>query len=331
MSDISTDTSIDVGSDQGRGNLVGVQPCVVAEDYASETAFRARMAGYLEAAERAGWLNPRSVVVFPEYTGTWLVAADEAPSVYHAASSAQAMRTLALRRPFAFLKTWLSSAENDRLTASLFRLKAAPAAGIYQRVFGGLARQFGVSIVAGSILLPEPGVQDGVVTPGSGRLYNVSAVFQPDGRAHPRLVRKAFPISSEQPFISAGRVEDLPVFDTPAGRLGVLVCADSWFPAAYLAIQPARVDMIAVPSYISSNDAWDQPWQGYNGAQAPVGCRPGGRANPQRGPGLAKVRARRADWPGRCTVRGQRISARKSMGPGLQQRAIGGGGRQPGL
>ena len=149
MSDFSTDCSINVGSDQGRGNLVGVQPCVVPEDYASETAFRARMAGYLAAAERGGWLNPRSVVVFPEYTGTWLVAADEAPSVYHAASSAQAMRILALRRPFAFLKTWLSSTENDRITASLFRLKAGPAAGIYQRVFGGLARQFGVSIVAG--------------------------------------------------------------------------------------------------------------------------------------------------------------------------------------
>lgn len=28
-------------------------------------------------------------------------------------------------------------------------------------------------------------------------------------------------------------MDDIPVFDTPVGKLGVLVCADSWYPEAY--------------------------------------------------------------------------------------------------
>lgn len=32
-------------------------------------------------------------------------------------------------------------------------------------------------------------------------------------------------------------VEDLPVFETPVGKLAVLICADSWFPEQYKALK----------------------------------------------------------------------------------------------
>ncbi|HEY63838.1 MAG TPA: hypothetical protein G4O02_04650 [Caldilineae bacterium] len=38
-----------------------------------------------------------------------------------------------------------------------------------------------------------------------------------------------------------------PAFDTPAGRLGVLICADSWYPQACEAMRDHSVEMIAVP------------------------------------------------------------------------------------
>jgi len=265
---------IQMGSDRGRGNLLGVQPYLTPADYASESAFLERLRGYLEAARQAGWLNPRSVVVFPEYTGTWLVAAGGGPGVTQAATTSQAMRPLALRQPLAFLRRLLGSTERERVTAALFRLKARQVAEIYQRAFAGLAAQFGITIVAGSVLLPEPGVRDGVVIPGRGPLYNVSAVFGPDGRAHPRLARKAFPIAAELPFITAGNAGDLPIFETPAGRLGVLVCADAWYPQAYQAMRGGEAEFLAVPSFISSDDAWEQPWGGYNGAPAPADVDP---------------------------------------------------------
>ena len=186
MKDLPVDCSVDVGHDRGRGNLVGVQPFLTPQDYRSAGTLQARLAGCLEQAQRAGWLNPLSVVVFPEYIGTWLLAADEHAGVYRASTTAQAMLRLAVRHPLAFARQWIAAREADRVTAAIFRIKAAQTARSYQQVFSGLARQFEVTIVGGSILLPEPQVAAGVVTAGSGRLYNVSAVFAPDGRAHER-------------------------------------------------------------------------------------------------------------------------------------------------
>src|SRR5688572_8788692 len=58
-----------------RGNLLGLQPCVTARDYASADALFASLNGDLQAAADRGWLNDRTVAVLPEYLGTWLAAA----------------------------------------------------------------------------------------------------------------------------------------------------------------------------------------------------------------------------------------------------------------
>jgi predicted amidohydrolase len=69
--------------------------------------------------------------------------------------------------------------------------------------------------------------------------------------------------------VAGAPLASLPVFDTPAGRLGVLVCADSWHPAAYTQLKAQAVDLVAVPSASLSRGLWAQPWGGYNGAAAP--------------------------------------------------------------
>ena len=53
------DDKIESGSDAGRGNLLGIQPYMLAADYASEETFFGKIEGYLEAASQKGWLNPR--------------------------------------------------------------------------------------------------------------------------------------------------------------------------------------------------------------------------------------------------------------------------------
>jgi hypothetical protein len=73
----------------------------------------------------------------------------------------------------------------------------------------------------------------------------------------------------EKPFTAPNPAADLPVFDTPAGKLGVLVCADSWYPEAYQQIQALGAELIAVPSAASHGEMWEQPWLGYNGRTAP--------------------------------------------------------------
>lgn len=115
-------------------------------------------------------------------------------------------------------------------------------------------------VVAGSIVLENPAVEGGAIATRRGPLYNVSAVFNADGSLAPDLVFKRRPIPSETPFINAGDTP-LPLFSTPAGLLGVLVCADSWHPELYEEISGAEI--IAVPAFLQADGAWTTIWGGY--------------------------------------------------------------------
>ena len=261
---------IEYGNKGQRGNLLGIQPFLTTADYVSGEAFFAKLDGYLESANQKGWLNKRTIVIWPEYIGTWLVIAGEGQRVYDARNLLHAMLSLALRHVPQLTFALLPAKEKDKIAASLFRLKAGSMAALYHSTFSALAKNYSVTMVAGSILLPAPEVRDGIIAAGKGSLYNVSAVYKPDGWAYPKLVCKLFPIASELDFVAAALTNDLfPVFETPAGRLGVLICADSWYPESYKKLESQNVDLIAVPSYIPESDVWDKPWQGYNGASAP--------------------------------------------------------------
>ena len=273
LTEIKLDELTNIGQDGGKGNLLAVQPYMLPVDYRSADSLIEKLAGYLEAARQAGWITPRTIAVFPEYLGTWLVAVGEGEAVYRAATVDRALRPIVLRHLPAFLRAFWESHEPDRTTASVFRMAAERMARDYTRVFSNLSQRFGITVVAGSILLPNPQVVEGVVVAGHGPLFNVTAVFGLDGKAYPALTFKAFPIEDELPFITAAfpvRPERLPVFDTPAGRLGVLICADSWYPETYACLVKQGVDLVAVPSFASGDGHWEIPWAGYNGAPAPA-------------------------------------------------------------
>jgi len=261
---------IEWGHKNQRGNLLGIQPFMTTADYVSGEAFFAKLNSYLESADQKGWINKRTIIIWPEYIGAWLVIAGEGPQVYDAKNLNNAMRALALRHISRLALTLPSAKEKDKIAASLFRLKARSMAALYHSTFSALAKKYSATIVAGSILLPAPEVRNGIIAAGKGPLYNVSAVYKPDGSAYPNLACKLFPIASELDFIAAAPTNELfPTFETPAGRLGVLVCADSWYPEPYKKLKSQNVDLIAVPSYIPESGVWDKPWQGYTGASAP--------------------------------------------------------------
>jgi predicted amidohydrolase len=260
---------VEVGQNNGRGNLLGIQPYMTPHDYRSAETFHARLDSYLATAAARGWINQRTIVVWPEQIGTWLVAAGEKEGVYTAQTLSNALRSLVLRQPLPFLKRLLWAGEKDRVAAALFRLKATQMVQIYQQVFADLSRNYAVTTVAGSIFLPRAQVADGRLVLGEGPLYNMAAVFGPNGTLFTPLVRKIYPVLMENPFISAALPQELPIFDTPVGRLGVLICADSWYPEPYARLKELGVELLAVPSFIAGNDLWDLPWGGYDGAAAP--------------------------------------------------------------
>lgn len=260
-----------LGDDRGRGNMLGIAPYMIPQDYASKESFFQKLDGYLSAAQREKWLNEKTIVIFPEYIGTWLVLAGESEKIFQAASLNAAEQALVLRHPLKFSAYWLTSRERGRAEAAFFRMKANQMAGIYQEVFSRLAREYSVTIVAGSIILPSPKISNRRLNPTDGPLYNVSVIFQPDGAPHPYLVHKAFPTERELSFITSTSANDIPSFDTPAGRLGVLICADSWYPQAYIPLKEQGIALLAVPSYSGYGvEKWNQPWPGYDGWPAPV-------------------------------------------------------------
>lgn len=273
MSGLFLDEFVSIGADTGRGNLVGVQPYLTGADYASAESLHRKLDGYMQAAQRRGWFTPRTVVVWPEFTGTWLVAAGAGQAASRAASIKSLMLRLVMRRPLRFARFYLAAREDDRMASAVFRAQAGQMAAAYQRVFSRLACNFAVTVVAGSIVLPQPSVSGGEVRAGSGALYNSAAVFAPDGSAHASLARKAFPTPDETGFVQAAPLSSLPAFDTPAGRLGVLICADAWFPHCYEHMDKLGVEFLAVPSFSLLPD-WHQPWGGYTVKPAPADVDP---------------------------------------------------------
>lgn len=270
MNELSLPNLHQLGQNRGRGNMLGIAPYVVPQDYASTELFFKKLDGYLSIAQAEKWLNEKTIVVFPEYVGTWLVLAGESEKIFQAASLEAAEQALVLRHPLKFGAYWLASKEQARLEAAFFRMKANQMAEIYQEVFSRLARKYSVTIVAGSIILPSPQISSGRLIPTDGPLRNVSVIYQPGGAPYSPPIYKAFLTAEEQPFLRSASASQLPAFDTPAGRLGVLICADSWYPQAYIPLKEQGVALLAVPSYSGDGmEKWNQPWPGYNGWSIP--------------------------------------------------------------
>jgi N-carbamoylputrescine amidase len=105
------------------------------------------------------------------------------------------------------------------------------------RAWRALAREFGVFVISG--FLEREG----------GSLYNSAAVIGPGlfGR-----YRKTHLWDGEKLIYEAGR--DLPVFDTPLGRIGVLICYDAWFPEAARTLALRGADLLCVPA--NAPDDW---------------------------------------------------------------------------
>ncbi|MBW3628057.1 MAG: carbon-nitrogen hydrolase family protein [Gemmatimonadetes bacterium] len=77
---------------------------------------------------------------------------------------------------------------------------------------------------------------------GRGTLYNSLVVLGPDGtlRNHHR---KLMPTYTERMVWGAGDVEGLRAVDTPAGRIGGLVCWEHWMPLARQALHESGEDI----------------------------------------------------------------------------------------
>ncbi len=254
-------------------NVVGIQPFMITTDYLNEKQFYEKLKGYFDQAKREGYFKQHTVVLLPEYLGTWLVVSNEKKSVLETKHINSAMTLMILSNPVRFIRALFHHQnEPDPFASAIFRMKAKEMARQYSRVFKSLAQTYNVTINPGSIILPGPfiGESKQLEVNLDEPLYNVSFIFHPDGTIDNQIIRKSYPIESEKPFVTAYPINKLPVFDLPIGKTSIVVCADSWYPESYEQIQKQLPDVILVNSYCAGEETMQNPWKGYDGGELPV-------------------------------------------------------------
>ena len=170
--------------------------------------------------------------------------------------------TAALRLLRAEWRAVASAAWRHRVfgPSALYLARAVPAYRAYAAAFRAAAREGDAVVVAGSAFLPEVeeeaarGVH--VTRPW---VHNVAATFAPGGALLGRS-RKVYltPGAESRAGLRKGRVEDLPVFDTPAGRIGVAVCLDGWYDGVVGSLDGRGAQVLVQPS--ANDAAWERPW-----------------------------------------------------------------------
>jgi hypothetical protein len=224
------------------GNLLGIETQLMPADYQSPERLRLKFATYLDQARDAGLLNARTIVVLPEHVGTGLFATGEKPEVQQARTLRDAMQWTALSNPWDYLRALFDNEGEDRRTEAVMKIKARQMANDYQQIFGGLAEAYGVTLVAGSIVLPEPYLKEGRLRSSSGPLRQVSLSFTADGSILGPLQYKRELSRYERRYSEAPEQSTASVLQTPAGRLAVLLGCDGY---AYL--PPAEAELLVVP------------------------------------------------------------------------------------
>jgi predicted amidohydrolase len=262
LSDLRIHLVVNEGQPGERGNLLGIQPELFPADYQSTERLHRKLSAYLQQARDQGLINSKTIVVLPEHIGTWLLASGERNQLYQAQTIQEAMTWLALSHPWRFINAVFKAKGGNRLDDAHMRMKAEAMARDYQSLFGGLAREFGVTLVAGSIVLPEPSVENGQLQIGNGPLFNSSVTFGSDGLPIGQPQRQLSPANHQRGYIRPADGAPLHVIDTPAGRLGVLIGSDSWYPRNYKVLNQQGVELIAIPALVIGNDRWNKPWGG---------------------------------------------------------------------
>lgn len=127
---------------------------------------------------------------------------------------------------------------NHPPTKSVFARMARDSVSVPGPAFDALSRlaaDAGVTLVVGVSERVEQGA-------GRGTLYNSLLTVGPDGRLLNHH-RKLVPTYTERMVWGTGDVEGLRAVETPAGRVGALVCWEHWMPLARQALHESGEDV----------------------------------------------------------------------------------------
>lgn len=133
------------------------------------------------------------------------------------------------------------AAQQDQLTAIRF---LASFTDQFKTELSRMAVSYNINIVAGSMI--EVGEDD--------RLYNVSYLCHRDGEIESQAKLHITPQERRDWVIEGG--DDLQVFDTDAGRVGILICYDVEFPELPRLLAEQDMDILFVPFWTDTKNGY---------------------------------------------------------------------------
>lgn len=136
--------------------------------------------------------------------------------------------------PELFIAQMLTTLDRDKPLPEL----VGELAGLHDRyldLFTNLASSRQLLIIAGSVPVRQP----------DGLIRNVAHLFSPMGNVYTQ--EKLHLTPAEATYWGFSQGEGLKVFDTPIGRLAILICYDIEFPELSRLLVDAGVDLIVVP------------------------------------------------------------------------------------
>lgn len=117
----------------------------------------------------------------------------------------------------------------------------------YLAAYCALARSLSICIVPGTIVEADP-------TSASASLVNIAYFISSDGSILSRYQKKNL-WHPERPHLTSSRHARHDVFDSPLGRVGLLICWDLAFPEAFRELIAAGAKIIIVPTFWTAADA----------------------------------------------------------------------------
>jgi nitrilase len=94
----------------------------------------------------------------------------------------------------------------------------------------------------------------GVIERDGGTLYCTALFFGPDGALLGKH-RKLMPTAAERLIWGYGDGSTLPVFDTPHGRLGAVICWENYMPMLRMAMYAKNIQLYCAPT-ADDRDTW---------------------------------------------------------------------------
>lgn len=254
---------ISLGFSRKQGNIVGIQPYLYTADYSTPERLYRKLELYMEKAKSSGYLKSDTVVVFPEHIGTLLFLMNEKASIYSEKEIDGVKPTLIYSNFHRFTWNFLASGwGGEKSFRALYLMKSEAVKNSYYAIFSKLALFYKVNILAGSIILPSPKVENKQIAIGGSDLGNTGFYFNSNGEVENIVFKKKFFYNSEENILQPDTNNTQAIFESKnlPFTFAVLFSKDSLYNDTYT-LDSKNVDVLISPATFLQEEKilWQEP------------------------------------------------------------------------